>query len=153
MRSSGALDFGQRSFGAKDDNYEKITGLFFGDYLNYWIIDDLLKNIELLFSEKGQVLANFLDLTSERELLEGFARDISKNNCWFGYLEDVTSFKQLREKIQGRILSYESFLNYNSDLPSKFLTTKTRPGDPIGATADALKRCGIIPHDLSLIHI
>ena len=148
LRSSGALDFGQRSFGAQDDNYEKITGLFFGDYLNYWIIDDLLKNIELLFSKKGHVLANFLDLTADKRLLEGFARDISKNNCWFGYLEDISSFKQLREKIQNRILSYESFLNYNSDLPSKFLTTKTRPGDPIGATADALKRCGIIPHDL-----
>ena len=47
-------------------------------------------------------------------------------------------------------MQYESFFNYNSDLPAKFLTTKTKPVDPIGATADALKACGLIPQDLPI---
>ena len=147
LRSSGALDFGQRSFGPVDENYDKITGLFFGDYLNYWIIDDLLENIELLFSKEGQPLAKHLGLKLDIKLLEVFSTSISKNTCWFGYLDEVDGFQDLRRKIQDRILSYESFLNYNSDLPPEFLSTKTRPGDPIGATAEALKECGIVPYD------
>ena len=148
LRSSGALDFGQRSFSPVDKkNNDKITGLFFGDYLNYWIIDDLLKNVELLLSPKGRVLADHLNLNRDAELLEKFALDIAKNTCWFGFLEEVNSFQELRKAIQSRIVSYESFLNYNSDLPPKFLSTKTRPGDPIGVTAEALKSCGIVPHD------
>lgn len=150
LRSSGALEFGQRSFGVRDDDVETVTGLLFGDFLNYWIVDDLLGNLMLLNSEAGKKLANFLGVKCSEATLEKFAVSISKNKCWFGALEKVSSFSTLQEAIKERIFQYESFFNYNSDLPPKFLTTKTRPGDPIGAAAEALKNCEIIPHDLPI---
>ena len=151
LRSSGALDFGQRSFGGGVEANENITAMFFGDYLNYWVIDDLFNNLELLFSDKGSVLADFIGINTDLRLLDSFSMDLASNKCWFGYMDGLRTFFELRKAIKNRIYDYESFLNYNSDLPPKFISTKTSPGDPIAAAADLIKKHGILPNELPVL--
>ncbi|MCF7701507.1 hypothetical protein [Loktanella sp. M215] len=144
------LDFGQRSISEEVDSNKNILGLFFGDYLNYWIVDDLLTNIELLWSDRGAKLADFIGAEISETKLNNFAQKLKKDSCWFGVLDNVDTFHALRKVISNRILQYESFLNYNSDFPKSLNFTKTKPGDPIGSIADALKSSGIIPIDLPI---
>ncbi|WP_157056514.1 ORC-CDC6 family AAA ATPase [Pseudorhodobacter aquimaris] len=151
LRSSGALDFGQRAIPQEtqeETENKKVLGLFFGDFLNYWIIDDLLNNVDLLGSPEGSTLGEFLGLDLSIEKLDFFASSLKKDSCWFGVMDDVEDYEGLRLKVKHRISGYESYLNYNSDFPNDYVNTKTKPGAPIGCVADALKGAGLIPRDL-----
>jgi hypothetical protein len=151
LRSSGALDFGQRAIPQEtqeENENKKILGLFFGDFLNYWIIDDLLNNVDLLGSPEGSILGEFLDLDISSEKLNHFAASLKKDGCWFGVMDDVEDYKGLRRKVKERIMGYESYLNYNSGFPADYVNTKTKPGVPIGCVADALKEAEVVPRDL-----
>ena len=149
LRSSGALDFGQRKIEKSDDL--SVTGLYFADFLNYWIVDDLLSNLNLLTRPEGEGLSKHLELHLSREHLDQFAKTLSKNRCWFAGLDSVSDFEELREAIKSRIYLYESFLNFNLDhLPEAIVRSKTKPGEPIGAAYDALRTAGILPPDVPL---
>jgi hypothetical protein len=148
LRSSGALDFGQREISSTDN--EAVVGLYFADFLNYWIVDDLLRNLKLYQSDDGARLSNFLGLNITDKNLDNFAKILAKNRCWFDALAGITEFSSLTETVERRISLYEGFLNYNSDLPIEISNTKTKPGDPIGAAYDALRECGILPDEVPL---
>lgn len=151
LRSSGALLFGQRTIENTPIENERVIGLYFADFLNYWIISDLLEKISLLFSEEGRPLAEKIGLTIEPDLLEKFASRLCAAPCWHGTLSKATSFDELKDKIQDRILSYENFLNYNSDFPHEVVNTKTQAGIPVAVAADCLRDCGILPDSVPLL--
>ncbi len=151
LRSSGALLFGQRSIEDAPVENERVVGLYFADFLNYWIVSDLLEKMELLFSDQGRVLAEKIGLNTQHDLLDDFAVRLSSAPCWLGTLEGIASFAALKERIEGRIRSYESFLNYNSDFPEVVTRTKTAPGEPIAVVADCLRDCGILPENVPLL--
>ncbi|SIN65742.1 hypothetical protein SAMN02745824_1541 [Parasphingorhabdus marina DSM 22363] len=149
LRSSGALDFGQRKIERTDDL--SVTGLYFADFLNYWIVDDLLSNLALLGSSKGEQLSRRLGLAIDKGRLDEFSRILAKDLSWFGGLSSVSDFDGLRRAIKSRIYAYESFLNFNSDsLPTEIVRSKTKPGEPIGSTYDALREVGILPPEVPL---
>jgi hypothetical protein len=151
LRSSGALLFGQRAIEGVPEDNERVIGLFFADFLNYWIVSDLLEKLQLLFSERGEALAAKVGINTKLDLLDNFAAKFSSASCWLGALDGVSSFEGLRERIELRIRKYENFLNYNSDFPMEILTTKTVAGDPIAEAADCLRDCGILPDDVPLL--
>jgi|31_taG_2_1085359.scaffolds.fasta_scaffold01297_2 hypothetical protein len=149
LRSSGALDFGQRKIEREDDL--NVTGLYFADFLNYWIIDDLLANLQSLSSPKGEKLSTHLGIDVAHARLNEFSCLLAKDRSWFGALKDVSNFAELREIIRNRLYTYESFLNFNSDeLPEDIVRSKTKPGEPIGSAYDALRAAGILPPDVPL---
>ncbi len=148
LRSSGALDFGQRKI-AEDDN-SNVIGLYFADFLNYWIVEDLLSNLCLFQSQKGNKLTEFLELSLDRSKLDMFSKILSANSCWFDALQGVEDFESLLGGVRDRIYAYESFLNYNSDLPEDISKSKTKPGEPIGAVYDALREADILPAEVPL---
>src|SRR5665213_200368 len=51
LTRSGAIDFGQRYIGGSGDEME-ILPIYFGDFLNYWIVYDVLNTLSIL-SEKA----------------------------------------------------------------------------------------------------
>lgn len=148
LRSSGALLFGQRAIEDTASENSRVVGLYFADFLNYWIVRDLLEKIELIFSPNGQELAKMLGLRTDAGLLDDFAKLLSASPCWLGSLEGVDSFAELKKRIELRIQSYDSFLNYNSDFPSAVLKTKTSAGEPIAVASDCLRHSGILPNDV-----
>lgn len=151
LRSSGALLFGQRAIEDVPAENERVLGLYFADFLNYWIVSDLLEKIHLLFSEDGQILATKVGLRTDRVLLDEFASAYSSAPCWHGVLDGVENFIELMEQVEDRIRSYENFLNYNSDFPPLFSQTKTSAGEPIAVAADCLRACGILPDNVPLL--
>ncbi len=148
LSKSGAKDFGQRSIGEYDQSNNKIFALFFADFLNYWIVDDLLSTLETLCSSQDSEVSNFLSLGCTPDKLDKFARYVGSQKCWFGALDGVHKYRDLRSLVENRVTEYRSFLNYNSELSQKILNTKTSPGEPISIVASALKHCGLIPNDL-----
>ncbi|WP_300063925.1 hypothetical protein [uncultured Roseobacter sp.] len=151
LRSSGALLFGQRAIENVPDDNERVIGLFFADFLNYWIVSDLIEKVQLLFSNNGKGLASKVGLDTSPMLLDEFATSLALDPCWHGELDDVASFEQLSDAIESRIRKYENFLNYNSDFPEEISRTKTSAGEPIAVATDCLRKVGILPDDVPVL--
>lgn len=138
----GVSDFGQRSIPG-DNSFEQSPYLF-ADFLNYWLVIDILQSIrELSNPELG--LADEIGIGYNKEKLDKFAKDLKSDACWFGYLDEVGSYDDLISTIRKRIQHYLAFLNFNTDtLPDDILSTKTRIGKPLLACTKLLRLNGII---------
>lgn len=150
LRSSGALLFGQRKIQDIPDGDERVIGLYFADFLNYWIISDLIEKLQLLFSKRGELLASKIGLNTSPNLLDKFAACLASAPCWQGALEHVQTFSQLADALEKRIRQYESFLNYNSEFPREISRSKTSAGEPIAVATDCLRKVGALPDDVPL---
>ena len=151
LRSSGALLFGQRAIEDIADENERVIELYFADFLNYWIVSDLIKKLQLLFSEDGSTLAARVGLNTSSKLLDDFACELAASPCWLGSLDNVSSFERLSDAIENRIRRYEDFLNYNSEFPSEVSRTKTSAGEPVATAAECLRKVGILPDEVPVL--
>lgn len=147
LNSSKARDFGQRSVPNMDDGVAT-NALLFGDFLNYWIVDDLFRNIEVIRNDEDTKVYRELGVHAEETKLDELAMTVAQDSCWFGSLNGVTSYAELREAIEDRIYSYRKFLNYNAELPPDIVRSKTSPGEPIGVVAATMKQLGVIKKDV-----
>lgn len=147
LNSSKARDFGQRMLSDEPDPLATYA-LLFGDFLNYWIVDDLLHSIEVIRDDTDTQVHRTLGVQADETKLDELARTLARHACWFGSLEGVTTYTELKRAIDRRIYSYRNFLNYNEDLPSTIARSKTSPGEPIGVVAETLKRLDVIHKDV-----
>lgn len=150
LRSSGALQFGQRKIEDSSSESDIIVGLYFADFLNYWIVYDLLERISFLKSSAGKPLSERIGLKIDEDSLNLFSERFSEHSCWVGGVQKVNDFNTLMAQIKSRIVQYENFLNYNTDFPLKFVNTKTRAGEPIAVASDLLRVLDILPNDVPL---
>ena len=147
LNSSRARDFGQRKVLDEEDQIAT-NALLFGDFLNYWIVDDLLHSIEAIGDDEETEVYLDLGVHAEKEKLDAFAKSVASHRCWFGSLAGVATYVELRRAIEERIYSYRNFLNYNADLPRDIVRSKTSPGEPIAVVAAKLKGLGVIERDV-----
>ena len=147
LNSSRARDFGQRMLSDEPDPVAT-NALLFGDFLNFWIVDDLLHCIEVIRDDSATQVHQTLGVHADHTTLDDLARKLACHACWFGSLEGVSTYAELKRAIDGRIYSYRNFLNYNADLPSAIARSKTSPGEPIGVVAEMLKQVGVIQEDV-----
>lgn len=150
LQKSSAMDFGQRPlvgqrYGAEED---VVVSLLFGDFLNYWIVDDLLSGLETIWASKESSLITNIALNLAPSRLDDFARSLAEKSCWFGAMEGVQTYQALRNRIDDRIAAYRSFLNFNSDLSDDISRTKSSAGEPIGVCAETLKQFEILGADV-----
>jgi hypothetical protein len=146
LTRSGAIDIGQRPINLNDEEDERLFPLYFGDFINYWIVSDVLESIKYMADRpdtfEGAVVPDILD---------SFATSLAGEACWFGYLDGITGFENLNRKIQDRISSYRSFHQDNIHyLPDEISRTKTRIGEPISTTAACLWKDKVIPSNVPL---
>lgn len=150
LTRSGAIDFGQRTIDSDKPDTE-ILPVYFGDFLNYWIVFDILNTIELFRDGADGMLARELRLRIEDEKLTAFVKVLRQSRCWFGYLDEIRTYAQFRQRLTQRISEYLAFLNFNSDtLSDEIRKTKTTVGEPIAQTAEALVSSGILPDNVHL---
>ncbi len=93
---SGALDFGQRPIKRGDSEEIRILPLYFGDFLNYWIVGDIIRSIDLMNEHQDGIGAKELGLRVGTNSLDAFAESLSRDECWFGHFNgtsDYASFK------------------------------------------------------------
>lgn len=150
LNSSKARDFGQRMLGAELSTVS-VFALLFGDFVNYWIIDDLLNNLEKIANDTETGLGVDFGIHFGEEQLSAFVKVILKNACWFGALSEVGNYSEFRQCVTKRIADYRSFLNYNIDLPNYISASKTSPGEPISVIAESLRTSGIVPEDIPVL--
>lgn len=147
LNSSKARDFGQRMLSDEADPVAT-NALLFGDFLNYWIVDDLLHSIEVIRDDEDTKVYRALGVQADQTKLDELARELARHACWFGSLEGTSTYEELKRAIDERIYSYRNFLNYNAELPSAIARSKTSPGEPIAVVAEMLKQLGVIQQDV-----
>lgn len=152
LSKSGAMDFGQRPIGTQGPSDDRRYAAYFADFLNYWIVDDLLRSIETLNSAPEPNVRDFLGVDASAQKMEAFAKILAQKKCWLGALSNVDSLSSLRQALEDRIVEYRNFLNYNTDdIPDLIKRTKTSAGDPISTSVDVLRTSGIISQDLPVL--
>ncbi|CAN5883178.1 hypothetical protein BH18ACI4_BH18ACI4_00790 [soil metagenome] len=141
LTRSGAIDIGQRPISQNEEEDERLFPLYFGDFINYWIVSDILATIEYM-GQQPEIFAGI----ARPDTLSGFARALARDDCWFGYLEGVESFSDLNNRLRERISLYRSFHQDNiRSLPESISHTKTRIGEPISTAAECLWAERVIP--------
>lgn len=148
LRHSLAMTFGQRPIRGSGEDDDELFPVYFGDFLNYWIVSDLLRTLRRYDAAAPELLQEWgVDVTR----LSRFAKTLAADRCWFGALEGVDSVDALEQALEQRIGHYFSFLNFNTDeLPPSLHESKTVAGEPIARTARAMRDSGLIPHDLPI---
>ena len=150
LNSSKARDFGQRILAHERDSVAT-NALLFGDFLNYWIIDDLLRSIETIRNDTATEVHRMLRVDANPARLDEFARTVAGEECWFGSLEGISTYERLIAAIRQRIYSYRNFLNYNDELPTSIVRSKSSAGEPIEVVAAALKQAGVVPSEMPVL--
>jgi hypothetical protein len=132
-----------------DEADEREMPLYFGDFFNYLIVDDLLDSVETI-GNHPEAFDSIIDLSSR----EKFVSLLSKQDCWFGYLDGVQTFEQLKYRITQRINFYRRWVNGNVDDPSppdEIRQSKTNIGEPIARAAECLRQSGMISGDVPVL--
>jgi len=138
---SSVSDFGQRPIVSTEGNDLNELAVYFGDFLNYWVVKDILNSIV----ELGKELKEEISIDLSEHKLDLFTSLLIKDDVWFGYLDEVKTFSDLTNRLKNRIVTYRSYLNYNIDnIPDNIISSKTAIGIPISVTAKYLREAGII---------
>jgi hypothetical protein len=145
LTRSGILDFGQRSIKPPLGDEEAQLPIYFGDFLNYWIIRDMIHSIKKFLAPGATAVVQELGLNSAVERLNEFAVRLAAKDCWFGYLQDVSDLASLEKSLTQRITAYRGFLNYNSTIPAEVASTKTSIGEPISVAVETLWDAEVVP--------
>lgn len=143
LTKSGALNIGQRAIIETIEKDEEEFPFYFGDFLNYFIVRDILKTIAT--QEKQPEV---FEIQIDGAKFDQFANAVSKDACWFGALDGCNSFNDLCKRIESRIIAYRRFHNNRTfNLPEEFFSTKTDIGEPIAIVAEYLKTLGVVPNE------
>ena len=138
LSKSGALDIGTRPTGADPAKDQAMFPMYFSDFVNFLVVRDILESLRTV-RNNSDPFGSLVDAARFDE----FAVRLAVEDCWFGALAGVSGFRELREKLDVRIVAYRSFHN-NYGLPWPVDTTPTTIGEPIARTARCLKHCGVI---------
>jgi hypothetical protein len=141
----GILDFGQRPIERNGTNDSRLFPLYFADFLNYWVVRDILQSIKRM--ETHQDVFPFLKMNRK----SSFISAVSSKECWFGFLQPTDDFDNLLKQLDSRIAAYRKFHLANVDyLPDSIMETKTVIGEPISQVPEAMRESGLIPKDVPL---
>ncbi len=144
LTRSDAVSIGQRPIEGSDEENNQAFPLYFADFVNYWVVWDLLKSV-VIMGNNPKAFNNNVDLNK----LDRFAQDLSTQECWFGYLDNVSGFSDLQKKVTSRISIYRKYHQFNLEqIPDDIRHSKTAIGEPISQTAVCLKRQRVIPGDI-----
>lgn len=153
LRKSGLMDFGHLVLPESDQKFVQRLVLHYGDFLNYWIIADLLNTISTYWEYGKNDLLNLVGINIGDRLRDEFAVGVAADPCWFGYLDGIRTFAELQQRVRERIVIYRKYINLNlesDELPLSISETKTVIGDPIARLAEALRTHRILAPDVQV---
>jgi hypothetical protein len=151
LKRSGISDFGQRPIEGAKENLSA-TPIYFGDFLNYYLIADIMSTIKkLTLDDPTKKLAKDIGLCYEEKSLNSFAVALSRSDCWYGYMKKVENFSDFTNRISNRISTYRSFLNYNLNaLPDELTQSKSIIGIPVSKCIEQLRAFNIIGKEVEV---
>jgi len=153
---SGLLDIGARIVSRLEfgEHRQKDAPYYFGDFINYWVVKDIIKSI-MTFEEQiecDDLLRNVGLNYSENKKLE-FVRILSGSPTWSGSLDGVQNIDELRKRLDNRIYTYRRIATDSQPepVPETIGKTLTEIGEPISQTADALYKSGMLEPDVPVL--
>jgi len=142
LTQSRITDLVQISLNKGADVDAKELPYYFADFFNYLVVEDLISSVEMA----GKHAAVFDELVKLKRI-DTFARNLAKDDCWFGFLVGVDSFASLKVRIANRINFYRRWVNGNlaeAEPETSIRQSKTNIGEPISRTAEYLRKYDII---------
>jgi hypothetical protein len=151
LKRSGISDFGQRPIDNTQDSLVT-SPIYFGDFLNYWVVTDILASLNKLVNEdESKSIAKEIGIHLAETKLNKFACEFAKLDCWHGYLSEIKNYQDFKDRINHRITAYRDFLNYNLPaLPEEIKNSKTLIGEPISKCVGLLRDYDIIGKDVEV---
>lgn len=128
---------------------EREMPLYFADFFNYLVVEDLVKSIETI-GNNPEIFDSIVNLAH----IEKFVACMVKQDCWFGSLDGVETIENLKKKITQRVNAYRRWVNGNlpgDQPPSDIRQTKTNIGEPIARTAESLRKSGLIADSVPVL--
>jgi hypothetical protein len=145
LRKCGVLEFAQHLDKGMGKKEVQELALLFADFVNYWVVADLLATVTRLLASQDQALLQEIGLNGSPDQLRIFGETICRDPCWFGAFQEVRNFEELVRALELRITTYRRFLNLNIDKPPQHIVeTKTVIGDPILKCVEALRASGVL---------
>ncbi len=149
LTKSGAADFGQRTF-KPELEAERTNGHCFLAISSTIGSSVTISRHSKVGVEASEQTRRELGLDISPSKADRFASDLSLHRCWFGYLTGVSNTAELESRLTHRIQQYRAFLNYNGDIGSDIVDSKTTAGEPISIAADTLREAGVIGPDVQI---
>jgi len=140
LSKSGVLDIVQRMPNtATNEDVQRLTAIFV-DYLNYWLVNDLLDSCERMMLKK-ECFEGLIDPTR----IDHFVAAVVNEDCWFGYLSECKTLKAIRERIDERLNHLRSWANWNIDALDKAVEqSKAAIGEPVACSVVCMKDSGLL---------
>jgi hypothetical protein len=149
LTRSRITDIVQVTLHRGDETDERELPLYFADFFNYLVVEDLVKSVELI-----GINPEIFDAIVNLSHIEKFVVSITKQDCWFGYFDGIDTLDQLKKRIATRIDFYRRWVNGNLDdtqPPEDIRQSKTNIGEPIARTAECLRESGMIPDSVPVL--
>jgi hypothetical protein len=151
LRKSGVAEFSQLILPNSSEKSIRELALHFGDFVNYWVVQDIFDSIESILHSNNNQLMEEVGINSDFNALDKFATIFSASDCWLNGIERVRDYQSLKKQIENRIFHYRNYLNLNIDeLPDKIVNTKTVIGEPIAIAAELLRSLEVIDNDVNV---
>lgn len=132
-----------------DEADEREMPLYFADFFNYWIIEDLIKSVETI-GTNPEIFDSIVNIN----WINDFVESVTKQDCWFGTFKGIQTIDQMKQRISQRIGTYRCWVNGNlpgNHLPDSIRQSKTNIGEPIARTAECLRSSGMIKEDVPVL--
>lgn len=149
LTRSRIADIVQVTLHRGDEIDERELPFYFADFFNYLVVDDLIKSVETIGNNP-----EIFDSTVVLSNIDNFVASVARQDCWFGYLDGVSTLEDLRRRVSQRIDFYRRWVNGNlvdPEPPEEIRSTKTNVGEPIARTADCLREAGIISDSVPVL--
>jgi hypothetical protein len=154
---SSLMDIGARIVSRLEfgDSRQKDAPFYFGDFINYWVVRDIIKSImtfkEKLIDDNDLLDIAGLDCSVEKEAM--FVRFLSESPAWSSSLNGVQTIDELRDRLSERINKYRhiAIARHPESIPETIGKTLTEIGEPISQTTDALYKSGMLEPEIPVL--
>ena len=149
LTRSRITDIVQVSLHQGEEVDEREMPLYFADFFNYLVVEDLIKSTETI-GLNSEIFDTIVDYSK----VDSFAKLLAEQVCWFGSLSGVVNIEQLKKRVSSRVDFYRRWVNGNlADLqpPEEVRQSKTNIGEPISKAAECLRQSGMISGDIPVL--
>ncbi|NBB80945.1 MAG: hypothetical protein GVY36_16115 [Verrucomicrobia bacterium] len=146
LRRAGILEFSNLVYKESDSREKRRVCLLAGDFINYWILLDLITSIEHLRSF-GDFDKDNHPCKNGHASLDRFASEFSKEVAWQGVFTEGSDIESLKNRIRARIREYRSLVTLSLSKEKEqalFESTASSVGSLISTAARLLKTEGVI---------
>ena len=139
LSNSLVLKFTERDFGSEDSVGRSQAA--FSDYLNTWVLRDLLQSIQRLINDACNDRLEECGISSKQSLLEEAVVELSSTDVCRGLLGNAKTVNEAIEALTTRRQTYIDFLNFRFDaIPDEIWSTITGIGEPLSLAAEILRQ-------------